>query len=214
MRRGAGFTLIEVMVAMALTALVGAMAYAALASVLGGVDGLRDSANRSYEVNRAWMILSRDIAQFANRPVRDEYGETEPALTGGELARFPLSLTRGGWHNPLEYPRSSLERVNYRIEDDALWRDSYVVLDRASDTEPRSVLLLEDVEFIELSFLGSVDSGLELRDGQEIETDNWPESWVAAPGSGGDLAPPVAMTITLRLTDLGDMERLYVLPPL
>ena len=52
-------------------------------------------------------------------------------------------------------------------------------------------------------------------DGRELETRNWPESWVAdtsQPGTG--IAPPVAVELRLRLEDLGEVRRLYVLPPL
>ena len=141
-----GFTLIEVLIALAITAFVSMIAYTSLSTVLSGVESMRENTDRIYEVNRAFMILTRDLRQFADRPVRDEYGELEPAMTGGILARFPLSFTRTGWHNPNRHPRSNMQRVNYRLEDQALWRDSYPVLDRASDTEPDSVVLLEGVD--------------------------------------------------------------------
>lgn len=212
---GSGFTLVEVLIAMAITVLVAAIAYSSLARVMAGVEGLRESADRSYEVNRAMMILTRDMRHFVPRPVRDEFGELEPALVGGELARFALSFTRTGWHNPLEHPRSSLQRVNYRIEDDALWRDSYVVLDRAGDTEPRSTLLLDNVETFALAFLGKAQGARIDREDGVIDTSSWPENWVpdnSAPGV--DLAPPEVLEITLTLTDWGEIRRLYVLPPL
>ena len=88
--------------------------------------------------------------------MRDEFGQVEPALVGGAAARFALSFTRSGWHNPNDNPRSNLQRVNYRVEDGALWRDSYPVLDRAPDTEPQQVRLLEGVEVLELVFLGDL----------------------------------------------------------
>lgn len=216
-----GFTLVEVLIAMAITALVAAIAYSSLARVMAGVEGLRASANRSYEINRAMMILSRDLRHFAARPIRDEFGEFQPALTGGELAEFELSFTRTGWHNPLEHPRSSLQRVNYRIEDEALWRDSYVVLDRAGDTEPRSTLLLENVELMELAFLGKAQGAQLAMENDSIDTANWPENWVQDPGSVGNssspgniLAAPQALEITFTLKDWGELRRFYVLPPL
>ncbi len=142
----AGFTLIEVLIALAITAFIAAIAYSSLSTALQAVETTRATAQRSYEVNRAWMIISRDLRQFVARPVRDEFGQVEPAITGGTAARFPLSFTRTGWHNPNDSQRSNLQRVNYRVEDGALWRDAYTVLDRAPDTAPRQVRLLEGVE--------------------------------------------------------------------
>jgi general secretion pathway protein J len=214
-RSSTGFTLIEVLIALAITAFVSVIAYTSLATVMSSVESLRGNTDRIYEVNRAFMIISRDLRQFANRPVRDEFGEQEPALSGGILARFTLSFTRTGWHNPNGLPRSNLQRVNYRLEDDALWRDSYPVLDRAADTQPDSVLLLEGVDDFKLAFLGTLETLQAPSGGAGLETSTWPENWVADTSSpGAELAPPVALEIRLQLQDWGEMRRLYALPPL
>ncbi len=210
-----GFTLIEVLIALGITAFVSAIAYTSLSTVLTGVESTRQTTSRVVEVNRAWSIISRDLRQFVPRPVRDEFGEEESALVGGDAARFALSFTRTGWHNPLDQPRSNLQRVNYRLEDDALWRDSYPVLDRAGDTEPREVKLLDDVENLQFAFLGTLDS-VDTRGGNStLDTRNWAENWVPDTSNPGQtLAPPLAIEIRLQLADWGEMRRIYALPPL
>jgi general secretion pathway protein J len=214
-KRSAGFTLIEVLIAMAITAFVSMIAYTSLSTVMSGVESLRENTDRIYEVNRALMIISRDLRQFTNRPVRDEFGEVEPAMTGGMLARFTLSFTRTGWHNPNDHPRSNLQRINYRLEDNGLWRDSYAVLDRASDTEPQTVLLLDDVDDLRLTFLPTLELLQVQTGGSSIDTTNWQENWVADSGAPDEeLAPPVALEMTLMLQDWGEMKRVYTLPPL
>jgi general secretion pathway protein J len=186
-----------------------------LSRVLDGVESLRTSADRTYEVNRAWMIISRDLRHFVERPVRDEFGEIESALLGGPLARFALSFTRAGWHNPNAHPRSNLQRVNYRLEDEALWRDSYPVLDRASDTEPYSVLLLDGVEDMQLAFLGSLEAVQTQSGSAALDTSNWAENWVVDVGQpGAELNSPVGVEISLQLQGWGEMRRLYALLPL
>ncbi|MCB1705598.1 MAG: type II secretion system minor pseudopilin GspJ [Halioglobus sp.] len=214
-KRPSGFTLIEVLIAMAITAFVSMIAYTSLSTVMSGVERLRENTDRIYEVNRALMIISRDLRQFANRPVRDEFGEVEPALTGGLLARFPLSFTRTGWHNPNDHPRSNLQRINYRLEDGGLWRDSYAVLDRAADTEPQSVLLLDQVDDLLLTFLPALEALQVQTGGTTIDTANWSENWVADTSvPDQDLAAPVAIEMTLQLEDWGEVRRIYALPPL
>ena len=209
-----GFTLVEVLIALAITAFVAAVAYTSLSTVITGVESARAGAERTQAINRTFMLLSRDLRQFVERPVRDEFGDTEPALSGGEAARFALSFTRAGWHNPNGLPRSHLQRVNYRFEDQALWRESYPVLDRAGDTEGTPVRLLDDVDYLELAFLGSVDQ-LRLGRGTNVDTRQWPENWVVDTSDPGALpSPPVAIEVTLGLPDLGEITRLYVLPPL
>jgi len=211
----AGFTLVEVLIALAITAFVSMIAYTSLSTVMTGVERLRENTDRIYEVNRAFMIISRDLRQFTDRPVRDEFGEVDPAFSGGELARFALSFTRTGWHNPNGHPRSNMQRVNYRLEDDGLWRDTYPVLDRMGDTEPDSVLLLEGVETLQVAFLGTLEE-LQTQSGSAaLDTRNWAENWVSdgsAPGTA--LLPPVAVEIRLQLQEWGEMRRLYALPPL
>lgn len=214
-KRSAGFTLIEVLIALAITAFVSVIAYASLSSVINGVERLKENTDRITEVNRAFMILSRDLRQFVARPVRDEFGETEPALTGGDVARFALSFTRTGWHNPNGLPRSNLQRINYRFEDNGLWRDSYPVLDRAGDTEPDTVLLLDNVDEFHLLFLGSLET-LQVKSGSTaVDTSNWQENWVAGVGSPeAGLPAPVAIEVILQLPLWGEVRRVYALPPL
>ncbi len=210
-----GFTLVEVLIALAITAFVAAASYSGLSAVISGVESTRVVTERTWEINRALMIVSRDLRHFVERPVRDEFGEEEPALVGGRAARFMLSFTRSGWHNSAEHQRSNLQRVNYLWLDDALWRESYPVLDRASVTEPQRVLLLEGVTNLRLSFL---DSAANLRAGARgtvVETRNWPENWVADTSQPGvALPPPAALELVIELEDIGELRSLHALPPL
>ena len=75
-----GFTLVEVLIALAITAFVSTIAYTSLSTVITGMESTRENSERAYAINRAWMIITRDLRQFVNRPVRDEFGEAEPAL--------------------------------------------------------------------------------------------------------------------------------------
>lgn len=213
--RQSGFTLVEILIALAVTAFVAAAAYAGLSAVVDGVERTRVAAQRTAEIDRALSLLSRDIRQLADRAIRNGFGEWEPALTGGRLAPFPLTLTRAGWHNPAGHPRSTLERVSYVFEEQSLWRLRYPVLDRAGDSAAARVRLLEDVEGIELRFLDRIDA---LRSGNDtrVDTRDWTGVWVATAGGtpAQELTPPVAVELRLELADLGLITRLYVLPPL
>lgn len=213
--RDSGFTLVEVLIALAISAFVATIAYSSFTTVLVGVESTQATAERVYAVNRAWMIISRDLEQFVARPIRDEFGELEPAMQGGDAARFPLSFTRSGWHNPLGHSRSELQRVSYRLEEEVLWRDSYPVLDRASETEAQEVALLEGVEDMELLFLDDVGNARTVGESSELDSRNWPENWVIDTSQPGSvLRPPLAVELRLYLRDWGEMRRIYALPPL
>ncbi|MEP5766411.1 MAG: type II secretion system minor pseudopilin GspJ [Halieaceae bacterium] len=207
MKPSPGFTLIEVLIAMAITALVATLSFASLSSTLDSVEGLRSQGERISELNRAWVLLTRDINQFVARPVRNEYGSVESSMFGGAAADQSLSFTRGGWHNTDQRTRSNLQRVRYLLEDTTLWRESYRVLDRSSDSEPQRVALFEGVISFEMAFL---NSGTELREG-DFDTENWQIAWGSAEGNG-QAGGPEALELRLELEDWGEVRWLYEIP--
>lgn len=208
-----GFTLIEVLIALSITAFVATIAYASLSSVISGVESTRAAAEQTYELDRALMFISRDLRQFVARPVMDEFGQREPAMSGGSLARYTLSFTRNGWHNPKQIKRSNLQRVNYLVEEDALWRESYFVLDRLGDSEPQRVKLLDGVEELTVAFIASVDAVDTQSDGKTLDTRNWAQNWIVDTSVADvELPPPVAIEVRLQLEGWGELSRLYELP--
>ena len=208
----AGFTLVEVLIAMAITAFVSVLSYQTLSTALVGIESARVESERLHEINRAFTVLSRDIRQLANRPIRDEFGQVASAVSGGELAPVPLRLTRSGWHNSTGAPRSTLQRVAYRLEEDRLLRLSYPVLDRTTAIEPTETVLIEGVELFELRFLPSINA-VDVDRNQVIDRRFWQENWVADVGFTDKLIdPPAAIEVRVTLRDWGELERLYVMP--
>ena len=91
------------------------------------------------------------------------------------------------------------------------------MLDRAGDTEPRSVRLLDDVELFEVSFLATFEDVETNNDGRGLDTRSWRPNWGTEQYGAqtvGDLAPPIAVELTFELSDLGELRRLYALPPI
>lgn len=207
-----GFTLVEVLIALAVTAFVAAASYTGISSTLTGAEQLRKTSERTRDLNRTFSLLSRDLRQFSNRPLRDEFGARQAALSGGPLAFYPLMLTRDGWSNSLLQPRSELQRVFYYLEDGALWRAYFTVLDRAVDAKPQRMALLDGVNALELRFLDTLEN-LEVDRDFVVDTRGWVQNWVADPG-GDTFArpPPIAIELRLELEDLGEIRRLYELP--
>ena len=207
-----GFTLVEVLVAMAITALISVVAYGALSSALSGAESVRSAMVRSQNINQTLMLLSRDIRQVVNRSIIDEFNQRAPALSGGALSRYPLTLTRAGWHNSTGAPRSTLQRVRWWIEDDVLWRAHFPVLDRTPGTEAIETVMLDDVERFEVRFLPTISDVKSDRD-DVIDDRNWRDNWVLDVSQPGlELPTPAAIEIVLQLARLGEVRRLYVLP--
>jgi len=199
-RRGhtGGFTLLEILVALAVFTVMAAMAYSSLNALIAVREGGQRSLDRIAAVQRALHRFESDLVQFVHRDVRDNFGDTRPALIANARNTYPLEFTRRGWRNPLGRARSTLQRVAYRVEDSVLIRYYWRALDRPPQAEPLSVELLDDVERMATRF---ADQG-----------GTWHEQWPPTSGQPGARPVPAAIEIRLELADLGEIHRLVNLP--
>ena len=104
-----GFTLLELMVAIAIFVIFSAMAYGGLMTVLNARADIEDSLEDTRQLQMALFRLEQDIEQIRARPIRDDFGDPRPAVLLDELQR--LEVTRGGRRNPMKLQISHLERV-------------------------------------------------------------------------------------------------------
>jgi general secretion pathway protein J len=194
MIRARGFTLLEVLIAVAIFAVVGIMAYGGLQAVLTQQEIARDNADRFREIQFAVQQLSRDLQQLHPRPVRDELGDgARNAISADARNRYPLEFTRGGWSNPLGQPRAAVQRVAFQLEDGRLLRLHWFVPDHTLAEEPVERELLTGVREFRMRFFSA---------------GGWGEEW--PPGlSGADPALlPTAVEFILELEDWGEISRL------
>jgi type II secretion system protein J len=103
-------------------AIMSIAAYGGLRNVLFTRAAVEEQSRRLAAVQLAVYRLEQDIEQAVPRGIRDEYGDPQAALLGGELQRRRLTLTRAGWDNPLGQPRANVQRVAYRLREGRLWR--------------------------------------------------------------------------------------------
>ena len=142
-----GFTLVEILVALLVFAVVGLLSTRLLSQSIDNQNNLQDRGQRLAEIHRAMRVLQRDIVQLSRRKIRDAQGEELPALIVSDLGAIEFS--RVGWRNPLRQPRSEVQRVGYRWQDEKIIRGYWLTLDRSYDAEPAYQTLLENVEAIE-----------------------------------------------------------------
>ena len=148
-----GFTLLELLISIVIFGLVAAMAYSGLNNVLLVRTQTEARTQELYKLQMAMTLMERDIEQIVDRPVRDEYGEPQAAFMANEYGDYLLEFTRTGWLNPLNLPRSHLQRIAYSLKDEKLIRSIWYVLDRAQDSEAYDIVLLEDVKSLEIRYL-------------------------------------------------------------
>ncbi|MGK2915277.1 MAG: type II secretion system minor pseudopilin GspJ [Porticoccaceae bacterium] len=211
-RRGPhrGFTLLELVVALSIFALLGVGAYRVLngALIASGREAVRQDDFR--RLNRAVRALEADLGQAVARGVRGNYGDVELPFKG---AGDSLTLTRAGWPNPLGAKRGTLQRVNYYSGGDPdaqttaaasdsdgsrvfLIRQHWRVLDRAPDSAPSNAVLLP-IDTLRFRYLDN--------------SHQWLEQW--PPVGQGDAAQalPAAVEVTIGTPPFGEIRRLLAM---
>lgn len=190
--RPSGFTLVEVLVALTVFALLSAAGVTVLAQAADNREVVERRLARLAELQRARALLAADLAQAAPRVVRDADGRQMRsafiARGDGDPERL-FAMVRHGRENPDGQPRASLEYVEYRWSGGRLERATRPMLDGTPSGPPR--VLLQEVQAVEVGYLAG---------GQ------WQDGW---PGGAGEL--PQALRLRLRLADYGELEQSFAM---
>jgi general secretion pathway protein J len=191
-----GFTLIEIVVALGVFALVGVMASSGLNAILQWQGNLEDKSKQIKSIQLTLKYLEKDINRAIARPIRDQYGDRQPAFSSdGESI---MSLTYSGWRNPAGLLRSHLQRVAYEYDENKLKRYSWNRLDGAISEDGREAILLNDVEELKIEFLNT--------------TNTWVERWPPLNTAGNSVGLPRAVSISFDAQPLGKITRIFTLP--
>ncbi|MGD9887948.1 MAG: type II secretion system minor pseudopilin GspJ [Halothiobacillaceae bacterium] len=189
-----GFTLLELLVAMAIFAFIGIMAYGGLAAMIKNSEGAREARESLAETQRGLRVLDDDLSMVINRPVRDGLGSPHLALMSGRDGSTLLEFTRTSRVREGFAP-APMSRIRYRLEDEKLLRDEWNPPD-AAQLEPDQVMTLwSNVTQASFRFL---------EDGQESAT--WP------PPNAENMSLPQAISLELGLKDGRVLTQVMLLP--
>jgi general secretion pathway protein J len=189
-----GFSLIELLVAMTVFAIMAALAYGGLNSIARTRGELARQEDAFRDLMRAVDGFDRDLRETAARPVRGNFGQAIPAFIG---TSDHLEFTRLGFANPQAEPRSNLERVLYELDANTFKRGRYPVLDRAPGTAPQIADLLPGVSDFRVRYL-------------DANSGRWFDAW--PPPQTTDLTVlPRAVEWHLQTRDYGEIVRIVEL---
>jgi general secretion pathway protein J len=195
MRRSSnnGFTLIEMIIAVAITLVMMAIGYTGLNHTIKTADQVGEANLRLSELQFGLAYFNQDWMQVSPRKIRNQYGDEENNIV---IEDDSIVFTRSGWANLLQRQRSELQRVQYLLIDNNLVRRHWRSLDQGIAEEPLSTVLIHDVESFAVNFINP----------SEDEIPDWPNDATQNVGS------PIALKIGIELTDFGEIRRILEMP--
>ena len=191
-RTQAGFTLLEIVVAVGIFAVIAAIVFPALLQFLEIRDRINEKHKQLVELQKTFQFLSNDLRYAVNRLPKDEFGDiakTTLLINDDNLldvtAVYP-DLSLAGYGVP--------RRVLWRLVDDQLERIQFPVMDPEAETRTITQSLLrgvQDVE-IEVSYV---------EDGRDNTKKNWDEK----------SRLPDLIEVKVELLDDQEFNRLFVM---
>jgi general secretion pathway protein J len=184
-----GFTLLEVLIAIAIVALLAALGYRALAALTDSETKLTAEATRWRTLDLFFARLEGDLRQAMPRPARLSDTLAPPWLgsadaTGNSLLEF----SRAGPEFALE-PHSAGQRLAYRLRDGAIEVLYWASYDRPRGLDPTPYTLLDGVIGFKVAYL--------------TQGGTWADTWPVS----GDGPLPRAVKVDLTLASGEAIER-------
>lgn len=201
-RAQTGFTLLEVLIAIGITALIGLGAWQVLNSAITSSDRTQVHLEELNRIQKAMLIVKRDLSQLIGRSIRDEYGDFQSALVG-KSDTYELQFSRVGWRNPMDDKRSEVQRVAYELDEGTLLRHYWTVLDQTHDSKMITKSMLKGVESLQFKFMN--------------ETEKWVSTWPEESDDENDQVDklydnnkmPKAIKFELMHKQFGEIVRIF-----
>ncbi|QYK12733.1 type II secretion system minor pseudopilin GspJ [Shewanella rhizosphaerae] len=195
-KRAQGFTLLEMLIAIAIFAMLGLAANAVLSTVMKNDEVTAEFAQRLKSLQQGFGALERDFGQMVARTPRLlEGGRGSTVIqTGKDLfdsESEAIVFYRIGWLNPDGLlPRGSLQSVAYVVQENNLERWYFPYPEPEFGAEPIKTVVIKNVLSVEYSFY--------------VE-DKWQRKFDAT-------SLPKAIAMEIEVEGLGKVQRKFLLP--
>ena len=197
-----GFTLIEVLIAITIFAIMAAVAYRGLSAILDAKQRLDVENDKWRNIALLFTRLERDLSVVLPRPVRDSAKPFADAMAGEAVIASEygaqLAFTRMG--SPDETGVTGApQRIGYRLKNGNVEVLLWPVLDQAPRTLPEPNVVATDITEMTFRYLDRAQQ--------------WQPRW-PPPGNYPNGSPllPRAVEITIRLKTGESLVRLIDLP--
>lgn len=192
----AGFTLLEMMIAMAIFAVLSVTAFTIMRQMITSDEILQARVSRHEELLTAMSIIEQDLNYIIPRTSRVDFSSTKEsaiiAISSRDDSSDSLMITRNSWLNPnLILSRSQLQRVRYRLDEGNLIREYFPFVDRLPSNEPKKRVLLSNVQGLKFKYL---------------QQNQWQDDWPYFERL------PQAIEINLTTEQEGLLSRIFIMP--
>lgn len=192
-----GFTLIEMLTALLIMALLAVAGYRGLNAVLQSRTAVAQETRKWQQLMFLFSQMEQDVAQALRRPVRDGSGHVQPEWLGLGTTAGPddaqLAFTRAGTADEGE-ARQAPQRVGYRLDRDTIQLLRWPALDQPREPKVRRYPLLSGVREFNLRYLTG--------------TGNWLTAW---PPTGQVDGLPAALEVGITLESGEAVTRIFAL---
>lgn len=193
MAKNIGFTLLEIVVAVAIFAVISAIVFPALMQFLEMRERVEEKHQHVVGLQKTFQFMANDLRFAVNRLAKDEYGEPikttmtiNDEVLLGLTARYP-DLNLDG----LNVPR----RVSWQLQDGMVQRIQSPVMDPESGTRTIVQDLLEEVQSVEIQVS-------EVVDGRDVTDDKWEQQ----------SRLPSLIDVTIKMSNGLEYRRLFAMP--
>ena len=192
MKKQTGFTLIEILIALLIFAILGVLTAVGLRQTIENNNALKIQNKSLQQLQLAMTLIRRDLIQVINRPVINANNRQESAFIGSSDA---LSFTRTGLFNPFDVShRTDMQRVGYLLDGNKLIRLTWQVLDQPPGAKPLRQTLLTGITDLKWSFV----------DMRNKTVDSWPGG-----SSDGQSTIPKAVLLRMQVKGEGEIDGVF-----
>jgi general secretion pathway protein J len=153
-----GFTLLEVLIAIAIFSLISMSSFSIFNTVLKSNESSKVRTDRVNELQRGFLLIERDLLQIAERSIRfnGEAPQEDFIYTDSNSfsdSESTLAFVRHGWTNPgLLLPRSNMQSVAYQLNDGTFERLHFNFVDAIQGQEPKVRKLITEIRELNFEF--------------------------------------------------------------
>ena len=166
-----GFTLIEIMIAVSIFAVISAIIFPIVIKTISTNSTIEKRSEKIAELQRMFIFMENDFRYMVQRTIRDPFDglSFDPSFAidtdDGELIKFFTLLP------DVNVGESQTRLVAWVLDDEKLQRKTWFSISPFIDEEPRLATIVEGVDDVELRFAEEEDGALNWRSDWDNETE-------------------------------------------